>query len=372
MGATLSPHDNVGPPLLKVGWTLAAISTIIVGARFYTRIFRVSGLKPDDYTMLLSLIMGIVNTSFVNISVNWGLGRHFVLLDTEQQTEAVKWDYLAQPTAIMGPAVGRISFALLLLSVIGNRKERRWFLYGIMITQFVINSLTFIFILVQCKPIQALWDHSIKGDCWDLRVQEYFGFFQGSFNSVTDFILAIFPAFVVWHLNMKLSMKISLIILMGLGIFAMAGSVVKTVLLKSVGNQGDYTYNTSFLIIWWTVELYLVIIAASIPTLKPLLAKNKATGTSTAQKSYGLRSFGSRKTGSSRLSDERYGLSSVFEQGPKYSINSVSENRSSQEQILHISTTDDHNEIRRTMEVSVDVQKTSSTRPPQQQPDFMV
>jgi len=159
---------------------------------------------------------------------------------------------------------------------------------------------------------------------------------------------------------------------MGLGIFAMVGSVVKTVLLKSVGNQGDYTYNTSFLIIWWTIELYLVIIAASIPTLKPLLTKTKATGTSTAQKSYGLRSFSSKKTGSSRLSDERYGLSSVFEQGPKYSTNSVSDNRSSQEQILHISTADDHNEIRRTMEVSVDVEKASSTRTPQQQPDFMV
>lgn len=92
---------------------------------------------------------------------------------------AIKWDYLAQPTAIMAPAIGRISFALLLLNIIGNAKSRRWFLYGIMVTQFIVNSLTFIFILVQCKPIQLLWDKSLAGSCWDLRVQEYFGYFQG-------------------------------------------------------------------------------------------------------------------------------------------------------------------------------------------------
>jgi hypothetical protein len=37
-------------------------------------------------------------------------------------------------------------------------------------------------------------------------------------NSATDLALAIFPATIVWNLNMKLAMKVSLIITMGLGV----------------------------------------------------------------------------------------------------------------------------------------------------------
>jgi hypothetical protein len=58
---------------------------------------------------------------------------------------------------------------------------------------------------------------------------------------VTDLALAIFPATIIWSLNMKLAVKLSLIIMMGLGIFTMAASIVKTVYLKSLAKVTDYS-----------------------------------------------------------------------------------------------------------------------------------
>ena len=81
----------------------------------------------------------------------------------------------------MSPAIGRISFALMLLNVLGNKPRRRFWFYGIIASQFIVNSVTFILILVQCKPIEKLWnkDPHIEGTCWSLKVQEYTGYFQG-------------------------------------------------------------------------------------------------------------------------------------------------------------------------------------------------
>ena len=57
---------------------------------------------------------------------------------------------------------------------------------------------------------------------------------------------------------------------MGFSIFAMVACIVKTVELKTLGSRTDFTYNVSSFIIWLSVENYVVIIAASIPTLRPL------------------------------------------------------------------------------------------------------
>lgn len=37
-------------------------------------------------------------------------------------------------------------------------------------------------------------------------------------NSATDLALAIFPATIIWQLNMKTTVKVSLIVMMGLGV----------------------------------------------------------------------------------------------------------------------------------------------------------
>ncbi|KAI0383700.1 integral membrane protein [Hypomontagnella monticulosa] len=278
-----------------VVWTLAPLAIIVVSLRFYTRAFIVRRIGWDDWIMLLATVLMLKNSCFVQVSIHFGLGRHQDTLRVENAIEAIKWDYLAQPSAIMAPTFGRISFAMLLLTLTGILKSRRFLLYGIIVSQLFVNSLCFILILAQCQPVQLLWDKRLEGTCWDLKAQEYFGYFQGAVSSATDLILAILPATIVWNLKMRLAQKVTVAVLMGLGVFAMIGSIFKTVYLSSLGSGDDYTYNTAILIIWWTVENYLVIIAASIATLKPLISR-RGRAVDISGNSFGITSFGSRQT----------------------------------------------------------------------------
>lgn len=264
-------EGNLGPLMLALSWTLAAIAIIIVVLRVLTRLKRDHGLRIDDHFMILSLVCGVINMSLISIAVSWGFGRHLTSLDPTRSIQALKYNDIQQPFHVMSSCFGRISFALFLVEIIQKFITRRRFLYSLMALQFAINGSTAIIILVQCRPIQALWNHQVDGDCWDPRVQEYYSFFQGSFNIITDFILAVFPATFIWQLNMKLRKKIGLIFVMGLGIFSMVATTIKVVQIKSLAAKSDYTYATAWLMIWTSVEQYVIIIAASIPIIVPIL-----------------------------------------------------------------------------------------------------
>ena len=107
------------------------------------------------------------------------MGRHQEFLTPEQIVNTAKFVSLAEPFSIMGPGFGRISFALLILLIVPHNMTRRRILYFIIAAQFIVDIGIVIISLSQCRPIQGWWNHSLKADCWDPRVQQYGGFFQG-------------------------------------------------------------------------------------------------------------------------------------------------------------------------------------------------
>lgn len=56
---------------------------------------------------------------------------------------------------------------------------------------------------------------------------------------------------------------------------AMIASIIKTVQLQAITAKADITYAMAHLATWWTLEAYLVIIATSIPTLRPIMSTNR-------------------------------------------------------------------------------------------------
>jgi hypothetical protein len=82
-------------------------------------------------------------------------------------------------------------------------------------------------------------------------------------------VLALFPIFVIKELKMDLKLKIGLSSVMGLGIIATIAATIKTVQLKNLSTP-DFTYNAIDLIYRYMTENWVIVIAASIPTLGPL------------------------------------------------------------------------------------------------------
>lgn len=85
-----------------------------------------------------------------------------------------------------------------------------------------------------------------------------------------DLALALLPITIIWNLQLDWHKKVGLSILMGFGVFAFICAVIKTTKLPELNARGDLTFITVSLWMWTANETHVIILAASIPTLRPL------------------------------------------------------------------------------------------------------
>ena len=219
-----------------------------------------------------------------------GGGRHVDYLSINQRIETTRLNWISQPFVIMSLGTGKISVALLLLQVETQNRWRRYGLYGIMISSFIVCSITIVCSYTQCSPVERLWDPTITtGKCWNPSIQSSIAVGVGSESlnanaqsenmlisyslgwlALMDFVLALFPLAIVWSLSLNRRKKFCLAALMGLGIFAGACAIVKTVQLPSLSARSDFTRQTIDLFIWNATEGTAILVAGCIQTLKPM------------------------------------------------------------------------------------------------------
>lgn len=110
--------------------------------------------------------------------------------------------------------------------------------------------------------MQALWDHSVKGECNLVDANYYYATASGglcrvpfeiplksqqstdimlAWNAATDIVLALYPIGIVYHLQMAKKVKIGLCVLMGLGLFTAVCSLVKVYWYKEIKASMDPT-----------------------------------------------------------------------------------------------------------------------------------
>ena len=138
--------------------------------------------------------------------------------------------------------------------------------YAVAFLLFSNTILTVIWIM-QCQPIHAAWDN--RGICMSREAKEGVILAQAIISVISDFAFAVFPILFLWRVQIDLKTKIGLWILMGLGLITGACCLVRTVLNgQSVPLDGTYDGIINWL--WRLFEVQIGIIAACIPTLRPL------------------------------------------------------------------------------------------------------
>lgn len=283
--------------MMRTIWVLTGISILVVGLRLYAQ-FVSRHLDLGDAIMTLSMICGVLLCSMLTTQHHYGLGRHFFYLSPTQRVLAIKFNFLGQAFGIMGPAFGRMASCLLMLKLFGTKQRLRQLLWFIFWESLVVNAITLILVFVQCKDVQSLWDPAGHPPvCWSPKVQEYTGFVQGALNSATDLALTILPATIFWTLQINMRLKLGLGFLLSLSIFAFIACIIKTVLLQSLGEREDFTFNTVPFFTWVIAEITLVNIAASVPLIRPLFKRPSTHAGNTSYEMnnrYALTNKGSR------------------------------------------------------------------------------
>ncbi|RWA07280.1 hypothetical protein EKO27_g7834 [Xylaria grammica] len=259
-----------GPQLVAMFWTYTAIALVVLSLRFYSR-FKIHAFGWDDWLMFITVVLFVITTVFVTYLASIGGARHVFYLSPQQTISALRWSWISQPWGIFLFATGKASVASLTLRFVGpNSFWMKFVLYFIMVTIFIINSLGVIFTFVQCNPPRALWTPGLKASCWDPQVQTNFNYFLAAWNIAADIVLALLPATFISRLKLQRPRKISLCVLLGLGLIAALFSGIKIHFLGDLKAREDFTWSAYDIQAWTGAEAFVMILCGNIPPLLPL------------------------------------------------------------------------------------------------------
>ncbi|KAH9885016.1 hypothetical protein F4778DRAFT_761651 [Xylariomycetidae sp. FL2044] len=128
-----------------------------------------------------------------------------------------------------------------------------------------------VLLLAQCQPIARVWDHGLKdGHCIDLPVSLTVAI--AVVNCFNDAAILLLPLREVLGLNMSKSRRYSIGGVFSLGAIAVAGSLVRAVIVWYYARHNGEDINgdvSALLSAAAIIEVYFGVIGASAPTLVP-------------------------------------------------------------------------------------------------------
>jgi len=202
----MSSYGNMSPPVggdvnkgtallvvIVISFVLAILS---VSGRMAVRVFIVRSVGWDDWTMILAAvslppiraicvslihpeIAATISTAFNLEYLHDGGGRHQFYLSAAEGVDASKWSTLANLPFILATTLTKISICVMIVRITTSKHIKRalWVVVGLLVA---INGACFIVIVGECRPIAAVWDYSLRGDCWSHNVLMSFALVQFS------------------------------------------------------------------------------------------------------------------------------------------------------------------------------------------------
>ncbi|KAL1959107.1 hypothetical protein VTO42DRAFT_2894 [Malbranchea cinnamomea] len=266
--------EDKGPRILWSMWSLTIAATVFVAARLYVRVRLLKKQGLDDYLIILSMACAYIYAGFTTASVKAGNGRHTLAIDPNKLERALMLNMAGFPAGVLSFCIPKLAVVALLQRILNPSRRHKIFLWSLTLFTTLYLSFCFIVLYIQCDPPRALWDQEVMRSgnfkCWDSAIMVNLSIAGAALSAAVDMYLAIYPATVLWKLQMHWRKKLGLSIALGFGGCACAISIYKCTKLPSLGDKLDSTYTTADLVIWACVEGNTLVIAACIPTLAPL------------------------------------------------------------------------------------------------------
>ncbi|KAI9712651.1 MAG: hypothetical protein M1820_001272 [Bogoriella megaspora] len=277
-----------GDEIMTIVGLVTGLALLAVFLRTYVRVFMLSIFGLDDYLMIQSVVV----LACFKEETMYGLGKHFfaAFSDMVAWEKFLVWQWVHSIIIMTANSTLKLSIAFFLMRITQRTHYRR-LLWSVIVFIILFTIACFGTLLFQCVPPQAAWRYVLRppplghgnARCYNTTIFRDIGVFNSSIIMATDVLFAVLPIPLILSLQLNKRQKISLIIALSLGFFSCAASLVKTVLQFNVFKNADWTVHDSFAV-WFDVEVNVGIIAASLPTLKPLLktilepAKRALTG----------------------------------------------------------------------------------------------
>ncbi|KAK1486367.1 hypothetical protein CTAM01_12248 [Colletotrichum tamarilloi] len=207
---------------------------------------------------------------FTSIAVYAGMGTTDAHLQEWNMVAGIKWLVFFQITYAWSLPFIKASICLTVFRIT-NRRRYRTILWAVMIASGLSTTVGFIAVVAVCRPMEYTWDKSVDGQCAPQNIITTISYMISVLAIVTDWTCAIVPTVVVWGLQMKSRVKVSVCAVLALGAIASAATIVRLPYLQYYNQVENYLHNIANIVLWSILECGIGIIAGSLPSLRRLL-----------------------------------------------------------------------------------------------------
>ncbi|KAI1270206.1 hypothetical protein F5Y18DRAFT_6838 [Xylariaceae sp. FL1019] len=256
-------------------WTIVftLLDVVFVILRFYAARLIGRRVLADDHFILVALASVLALDGVVVWAVFYGhIGNHTTDLGIEEITIALKTIPAAYVTWTTATAAFKLSVLLFYRRVLAIKtvKVLSYVLMGLTVAYWLSFLVVF---LTTCTPdISQLWVMRPDGFCRDLNIGQLGSV---STNLALDVFVIILPMPFLWGLQMRTRNKLAVTLVFSLGFITIGIMIWRIVDLVETKN-GDFIYHEPTLALTTTLELWLCIIIACVPTLGPVAKKHLA------------------------------------------------------------------------------------------------
>ncbi|KAF4512506.1 hypothetical protein G6O67_001637 [Ophiocordyceps sinensis] len=271
-----------GTGLFWIHVAMLLVSLTFTGLRVYVRAFMNRAMCADDWVHVIAMALFAASLS---ISMRGAVAGAFdqtqAKMSTAHHIASLKGAYFCE---VLYPPVSlaiRVSVCLFLLQIV-NKRLHRHILY-MLLALVSVASLGYLFITAfQCVPPWHFWNQINEpgnGSCLDQQTLAIAGLVHGTVSAFSACVVGVLPVFVLWKIQVNARTKVTVIALLGMSIFACVAVVVRMATLTRHKTLSPHFFQSVMTTALWSmIEPGVGIVAASLPTLRPLFRKLGSSG----------------------------------------------------------------------------------------------
>ncbi|ORY66099.1 uncharacterized protein BCR38DRAFT_456740 [Pseudomassariella vexata] len=273
----LTPTDleDEGDRLVDISIAFAALTTVIIGLRYYAKRFTSVSFGTDDVFLIAAYVLnlGMCALGIVMVKIA-GVGRHVIFIEENNPALLTKWAQCILAFEILyfsSVAMPKLAILFLYLRVFNWKGPMRVVALGLIVVVAGTGLGLVLTACFQCRPINFWWDHTIVGGtCIDVQA-----FFHAS--SIPQFVLDFFimglPLKTIWDLKMPTYKRLALVLIFMVASFGVVASIIRAKTFFQTSAFSDRTFASVELVGWSIIETGTYIIATCLPHLRPLIVK---------------------------------------------------------------------------------------------------
>ncbi|KAI0894218.1 hypothetical protein F4806DRAFT_472470 [Annulohypoxylon nitens] len=159
------PSWNRSEVITTVSASMTFLSSICVAYRLYIRLFVVRAKGWDDFFVLLYIITGIASGIGVCLAPRFGLGQHFVLLESNDVKSYFTTFYVSNACYNMSTTFIKISLLFQYLRVFRGGHIRTICIF-MMVIIGLWGAAYSLMAWIPCIPVSGYWDLGMEAKCY--------------------------------------------------------------------------------------------------------------------------------------------------------------------------------------------------------------